>query len=525
MGIAVRRRRDGIESALEIAMRMMPAPPEDRGYPDDYVDFAHDVLGIELTDSQIEIFRSVKVNRRTAVRSCHGSGKTRGTAALAVSFLHVEPYSKVIVTGPTNDHVRDVMFQNIRFLYSNAKGDLMGKPSSMRWEITPDWYMIGLKPAEQNSGRMQGHHASRILLLCDEAAETPTAIIDQLESMMTGEGARTLLIGNPTLVGGPYYEAFHSQSSMWHQIKIEAKDTPNIKAGRIVIPAMIDQTYIDEQIKLHGEDSDWVQARVYAEFPKQQATAWVQLVWVSKAKQLTAGFNIHRLRDPLDFGIDVARTGTDECWLTCRQGPYVWFMERWKLSNLMSSAGLVQHHVADMRRRVAEALNLSGNQVIVRNVNVDETGIGAGLADRLQERKDEGRFDVQNVVGVNFGAGSSDPEKWENKRQEMWYGIRERFMEGRIIGNFDDIMIADLTGAMMKGGGSGYVSGRTMPHVEGKDEIKKRIKRSPDAADSVALAFYMDPSARVYDAAGLAPVGVRVENLPYYAMGEDDDID
>lgn len=527
------RHKDGWENALEVAVRLTPAPLEAHQYPDSYVDFIETVLGITLTPKQREIVRAVERYRRIAVRSCHASGKTFIVAALIIAFLHLNPYSKVVTTGPSQDHVRDVMWQTVRQIAEAAPGPLIGKPGIVRWEIASGWYAIGLKPASTNPGRLQGHHAPKILLICDEAAETDTPILNSLESLMTGGGATMLWIGNPTFVGAPFFEAFHSASELWHGIKIAAVDTPNIQAGRIMIPGLIDQQYIDEQVALFGVDSDWVRSRVHGEFPRQQATAWVQLLWIDRCTTASKGFNTHRMVrrdasgsvlsvDPLDIGVDIARSGKDKNYACCRQGPHVWSWRSWSSDDTMATASLIKAFAREQRAEVARRLDVPPHVLPIRYVNIDLTGIGAGVFDRLRADKRDGTFEVGAVVGVNFGSRASDPEKWQNKRQEMWYGLRERFMQTRIVGQFDPTFVADVTGARFLGQ-TGYVSGRTMPHVEPKEDMQKRLKRSPDAGDAAALAFFLDPDAHSALSASTSPISVRAAVVPYYAELDDED--
>jgi phage terminase large subunit len=519
MLVAPRNTRDPVEMVLTQLMTAMPAPAEERGYPGSYEAFIEQVLRIHLTDVQRTICRSVFEHRRTVAKSCHSSGKTYITAALAIAFLHIHPMSKVITTGPSETHVREVLWQNIRSMAERAGNQLYGAPSVTRWEIAPGWYAIGVKPDEHRAGRIQGHHAPHVLVIADEAAEVPTSILNALESLMTGGGAKMLWLGNPTEVSGPFYEAFHEQVERWNPISITAADTPNIQAGHVVIPGLIDQEYIDEQIDLFGADSDWVRARVYAEFPRNQATSWVQLAHIDRAKRLTEDGQIRACPDyPLDVGVDVARTGDDSNAITFRQGEYVWATKTFDLDDLMASVGRLQSEIKTMKETVTDQL---GKPVTVGAVNIDETGIGAGMADRCKELWRDGRFDATRVHGVNFSSGASDREQWPNVRQELWYGLRERFREGRIGGNLSKRFQADVTGAKFA-----FRSGYTAPLVESKEDMRKRIKRSPDEADSVALSFYISPGARSIDGAAHAlSIETETRDRPHYAYEEGGDDD
>src|SRR5271156_7171469 len=53
----------------------------------DPVLFASRVLGAELWKRQVEILRSIQSHRRTAIKACHGVGKTYALEVAAVCWL------------------------------------------------------------------------------------------------------------------------------------------------------------------------------------------------------------------------------------------------------------------------------------------------------------------------------------------------------------------------------------------------------------------------------------------------------
>jgi hypothetical protein len=89
---------------------------------------------------------------------------------------------------------------------------------------------------------------------------------------------------------------------------------------------------------------------------------------------------------------------------------------------------------------------------------------------------------------VHNGAKSSDREKWPALRHEMWWQLRERFVDGRIAPAegvvLDDVAMAQLSDVKFK-----YLTGYTMPVIESKDEAKRRGVKSPDRAEAIMLAY------------------------------------
>src|SRR5438067_8935352 len=85
-------------------------------YLHDPVAWAWDRLGVMLWSKQDEIARSVVRNRRTAVRSAHGVGKSFTAAVLALWWIDVHPpgTAMVVSTAPSHEQLHAVLWEEIR---------------------------------------------------------------------------------------------------------------------------------------------------------------------------------------------------------------------------------------------------------------------------------------------------------------------------------------------------------------------------------------------------------------------------
>lgn len=113
--------------------------------------------------------------------------------------------------------------------------------------------------------------------------------------------------------------------------------------------------------------------------------------------------------------------------------------------------------------------------------NVDVIGLGAGVVDRLKELH-------YDVYGINVADRASDPERFANLRAEGYWRLRERFERGQIMIPDDDELINELTSLKYK-----IVNSNGQIRMEEKEEMKKRLGKSPDLADSLCLAFLAPP--------------------------------
>lgn len=443
------------------------SPENASNFPSDPVDFIRDVLGGDLWEKQVEVAAAVRDHRRVAVKSCHASGKSWLAARLVIWYLMTYPQSIVLTTAPTNNQVKNILWRNVNAAARGARRPLLGRALQTQYEIAPDWYGLGFKSDDTASDRFQGFHAAHAMVVIDEAAGVAEAVYDALDAVMTSEDARLLLIGNPTNPGGAFHAAFHADRAIYHTITIRADDTPNISAGETIRPYLITQTWIDDVLATHGADSPYVRSRVYAEFPEASDTTLIPLAWIEAADARRDDAT----GDPIEVGLDVARTGSDETAICVRCGSATLLEVAWNGLDTMETVGRVRSILVPYRDRL-------------RALKIDVIGIGAGVVDRLREER-------YPVVPVNVGGKSSNAERFANLRHELWWDLRERFREGTVAGPINDVTMGQLSDIRYA-----YDSRHTAPIIESKDAMRKRGKRSPDRAEALLLAFTNPPRPR-----------------------------
>lgn len=116
-------------------------------------------------------------------------------------------------------------------------------------------------------------------------------------------------------------------------------------------------------------------------------------------------------------------------------------------------------------------------------IGIDVIGVGASAYDATRQRR--------RAIGVNFGAGSDRTDRsgkfnFANVRAEAYWTLREALdpdYGATLALPPDKELLGDLCAPKWS-----IKSGRI--YIESKDEIIKRLGRSPDCADSVAIAFW-----------------------------------
>jgi hypothetical protein len=208
--------------------------PEDaRRMVDDPVSFAEDVLGQDLWSAQRAILRAVRDHPRVAVKACHASGKTKTAAAAGLNWLTRYPDGKVITTAPTWTQVEKLLWAEVH--------DLARRCALSTWRlnetelrVSPGRYMIGLSTNE--SGRFQGFHGGHVLVIIDEAPGVRAAVFEAVEGIRAGGDVHVLMLGNPTVPSGAFYDAFagpgasSNHASAYNAVWLWAGNRPSTRA-------------------------------------------------------------------------------------------------------------------------------------------------------------------------------------------------------------------------------------------------------------------------------------------------------
>lgn len=162
---------------------------------------------------------------------------------------------------------------------------------------------------------------------------------------------------------------------------------------------------------------------------------------------------------------DIGREGDDSSVWTVRQGSKVLYTDDWGKTDLMETSGIILQKI--------ERFNLDP-----KNVNLDAVGVGAGVYDRLREQK-------VYVNGIIAGGEPQDKEHYVNIRAEMYDNLRKRFEAGTISIPDDQDLIAQLSSIRFK-----IASDKKLQIISKEDMKRQYHLKSPDRADSLALAFY-----------------------------------
>jgi len=444
----------------------------------DPVLFARIVLGADLWKTQRDILTAVGQHSRVAVKACHASGKSYAIAIAVLWWLTAHRDGIVVTTAPTWLQVEKVIWGEIKSALRRSV--LCGKlkfpvPTQTELRLGPQNYAIGL--STDDSSRFQGFHSGHVLIVLDEAPGVRAEVYEAVEGIRAGGQVRVLALGNPTVAGGPFYDAFTTNRASWRTFTINAFDTPNLEGLPLETlrllpkglsendstfefqprPYMVTRRWVYEKLWEWGEDSALWQSRVLGSFPEQAEDSLISQKWLEAARCPKV---LQNDEARLYAGIDVAEAGADEtmCAVRTRSGRIV-AMQSWH----GNSRGPVIAFLRTFKDRLVE-------------INFDCAGVGAYFATDFES------FGFININGINVGEATDYPERYRNLKAQLYWSLREHFQNGEVSG-LDDVSIMQLASIRYE------INPRGQVQIESKDEARKRGVKSPDRAEALMLAF------------------------------------
>lgn len=444
------------------------------------VTWANDCLKCDLASYQAEVLDALPVRKRVALRGPHGLGKSFLGAVLVNWFATTSDLAgvewKIITTASAWRHLEVYLWPEIHKWADKIDFDTLGRaPFNPRTELLDLRlklrYGAATAVASNQSERIEGAHARRLLYLLDEAKIIPPATWDSIEGAFSNAGddtadvAYAFAMSTPGPPSGRFYDIHRRTAGYedWYVRHVTLEEA--IAAGRI------SKQWADQRALQWGRDSAMYQNRVRGEFHASDEDSVVPLSWLEAA--------IERWHDwdragrpspggPLWTGVDVGRGG-DETIMAIRDG--------WALT-------LGKHHFKrNTMATVAYVQTLDGRAI------VDVVGLGAGVYDRLREMNQHplaytgsGRTTKRDRSG-KFG--------FTNIRSAAYWTLREMLdpeYEPTLALPPDELMISDLTTPTWE------VTSGVPPKikVETKEDVVKRLGRSPDRGDAIVMSTWAD---------------------------------
>ena len=320
------------------------------------------------------------------------------------------------------------------------------------------WRVDMVPWSEKNPEAFAGLHnqGKRILIIMDEASAIHDVIWEVTEGALTDSDTEIIwaVFGNPTRNTGRFKECFGTFAHRWDTEAIDSREVEGTN-----------KELMQDWVNDYGEDSDFVRIRVRGVFPRASSEQFIGEDLVELACRREP---IYLQGDPLIMALDISRGGDDFCVFRFRRG----FDGR-----SIPPRKIPGSEVRDSMKLVAIAVDM----VAMHKPDyffLDGTGgsVGGPIGDRIRQMG-------YPVIDVQFGGSSPDPT-YANLRTYMWAKMREWLQAGGSIDN-DALLKGDLTAPEYGHNVKDQIA------LERKEDIKVRLKRSPDDGDALGMTFAM----------------------------------
>ncbi len=446
-------------------------------YRKDPVLYAREVLRFEPDGWQQEALMDLADNPKVSIKSGQGVGKTGMEAAALLWFLTCFPYPRVVATAPTRQQLHDVLWAEIDKWMSRSP--LLNE--ILKWTKTyvymkgneKRWFAVARTATKPEN--MQGFHEDNMLFIIDEASGVADPIMEAILGTLSGTNNKLLMCGNPTKTSGAFYDSHTRDRKLYRCHTVSSMDSTRTNKENI-----------DSLVRKYGWNSNVVRVRVRGEFPNQEDDVFIGLDLIESCGSKIYELPKERMHPQIIFGVDVARFGDDETVIYRNTRGKLKIAAKHRGQDLMATCGYI---VQQYKKIIREFPEYEGRIY----VNIDDTGLGGGVTDRLREIKREQGLSRMFIIPINAAekietdtyTGKEAAEHYNNLTTHMWATLKDLLENKDIEIEDDDETFAQLSSRKYRMASNGKLE------LERKEDMKKRGLDSPDRADAAALSVYL----------------------------------
>lgn len=448
-----------------------------RAWKADPVRMVRDLFRVEPDEWQKDVLRAwadpSKPRQRIAAQACAGPGKTAvkawcGWNAL-LCYSDGENHPNGAAVAITADNLKNNLWKELALWRDRspvlvAAFDMTAEMIFSR-EHPRTWFLSARSFAKSADPEAQGRtlsglHSPSIFYLVDESGDMPPAVLRSAEQGLSNcQWGRIFQSGNPTSHTGALYQAATAQAHLWTVIRITGDPEDAKRSPRISLE------WAQEQIDLYGRDNPWVMAYILGMFPPGGLNTLLTPDEVRNAMD-------RHLRDDAfawaqrRIGIDCARFGDDRTVIFPRQG-------------------LAAFHPIELRGK--RGTEIAAKALLLRQTFNWEVCLLDATGGWGQSTEDSLIAAGAPATPVQFHGTALDDKRYANRRAEGWWQMAEWIKRGGALPKIA-ALVEEMTTVTYSYRGAQLL-------LEPKDMVKKRIGRSPDLADALALTFMLPEMA------------------------------
>jgi phage terminase large subunit len=470
-------------------------------------------------DPLYNAWMSLVRRRWVGVMSATGTGKTHLVARIMLWFLDVYPDSLVLATAPVEKQLSEnlwgelgVLLQKYRKIRPNVQStELNIKPEGKNQACPYEdrWQALGLVSnsgkADESAAKYQGYHRENMLIVVEEAAAIPTAVMNAIKNTASnvtddtdGVVRRTVDKGNNLIicVGNPDSELdelnkFCGLTRKVDSYRVSAFDHPNVVLNKVVVKGAVTKGSIALREQDYGKDSKLYQSRVRGLTPTDGDDTLIRVAWLRACNPNLDTFTGTLLEGHGAMGIDVSNSENgDKAAIAVGRGNVLQHIDEFPCPNATYLADNVifsNKELEEMGIPVYNVAKCKDYGVQGSHIGVDGVGIGVATTNRFVER---GVRNIQSLQGNQWDAAiPKDKEgkpmynfvKW---RSQGYWELREDIRRGFVVLDIKDAKLWDQVVKELSTAKFELSEGAI--RVEGKETIKKRLGgKSPNVADAI----------------------------------------
>ncbi len=435
-------------------------------YREDIAVFALQVFGSTLTPKQIEFCEAFRTKRTITFRGGVGFGKTHAEAIVTWWALITHDQVQVSIFGPSEPQLRGGIWKELQVLHGKMspifKESFDVQATRISRTVNPSSCFAEYRLASGDKpDNARGIHAHNNFVIVDEASGIDDAVFTgALLNILTDPNAKLCLVSNPSKASGFFWRT-HCDPDIrdeWTQVHGQMKDSPHF-----------DPKTFEQLAKNYGGPlSREYRVMVLGEFPLSDIDGLISREWIETAvlnNEVVPASNA-----PVIWGLDPAGAGKDSSVLAMRHDNLLLGFEEWRGLDPTQLAYKVRDLYQSTPKNLRPAM-----------IAVDATGLGHGVYSNLKD------FGLPVHSCIFAGTPTRNPDRYHRVRDQIWFEMREWFQTENVSIPNHQRLIEELVTPT-------YDDGSGKIKLEEKKALKKRLGRSPDYADALAITFSVNPS-------------------------------
>lgn len=110
-------------------------------------------------------------------------------------------------------------------------------------------------------GRVPGNLGPNVLVVVDQASGVPRSTLEPIAT-----GRKVVALSTPGALEPWFCDALNGDVSGWARFQLDEHSSPNVRAGRIIVPGLVDREWQEEIARDYGVESAFYQHRVRGRF-------------------------------------------------------------------------------------------------------------------------------------------------------------------------------------------------------------------------------------------------------------------